>query len=161
MPPQELAAGPVRPARRQRNRISGTLVELLAIAEFLTQSRTDVQPVTRVHAEVTKVKQRVRVRPQQESVVKPVLTADCYRANMGCLQDGLDLRAGDGASAPRKPRALWFEGPLAKSLRASRGSPKTGPCRFQRPARSMSTVWPSSCWMRSPKYAAAGCWLGS
>ena len=72
MPLQELTAGPVRPARRQGNRLSGMLVELLAVAEFLAQPRTDVQPVARVHGEVTVVEQRVHVRPEQQPVIQPV-----------------------------------------------------------------------------------------
>ena len=38
---------------------------LLAVAEFLTQPRTDVQPVARVHGEVAVVEERVRVGPEQ------------------------------------------------------------------------------------------------
>src|SRR6266446_516494 len=118
MPFQELAGRPVRPARRQGNRLPGTLVELLAVAEFLAQPRTDVQSVARVHAEVTVVEQRVHVGPEQQPVVQPVLAAVCDWTDMGCLQDGPDLRAGDGASALVSHKHPGFESLLAKSLRS-------------------------------------------
>ena len=105
------------PAPWEGNRVPGTLVELLAVGEFLTQPRTDVQPVARVHAEVTVIEERVHVGPEQQSVVEPVLTAVCHRSDMGCPQDGPDLRAGDGASAAVCHQHPGFEGLLAKPLR--------------------------------------------
>ena len=89
------------------------LVELLAVVEFLAQPRTDVQPVARIQAEVTVVEQRVHVGPQQP-VLQPVVAALGDRPDMGDLQGGPDLRAGNRASALVSHQHPGLEGLLAE-----------------------------------------------
>lgn len=61
MPFEELAAGPVLAAFGQFDDLPCFGVELIAVAEFGSQPRTDVQAVPWVDAEVAAVKQGVDV----------------------------------------------------------------------------------------------------
>jgi hypothetical protein len=80
VPFEELAAGAVRSAFGESDRLTGSGIELLAVTEIRSEPRTDHEPVLRVHAQVSMVEHGVHVRPQQP-VVETVLAALCDGPN--------------------------------------------------------------------------------
>jgi len=77
-----MRVGIVSAARRVRAALLGSvddrpcaLVELLAVADLLAQSRPDQQSVARIDAQAALVEHDVHVRGEQQAVVEPVLAA--------------------------------------------------------------------------------------
>ncbi len=110
MPGQELPIGSIRKARRERDGLTGTLVELFAIAEGAAQQRADLK-VGRcgMDAQQPPVEHDVDICPQQQSVVDTVLTSRCHRFDVRSLKDRQDLRPGDRAPQAVGGRDAGFE----------------------------------------------------
>jgi hypothetical protein len=127
VPLQELAVRLVSPARWQPNDLACLGVELLAIAELLAQSRAHHEPVFGVHAQIATVENGVHVRPEQQAVVEPVLTALSHRADMRRLKHGWNMRAGDRALPLVGIQDHGLERLLAQPVRREPGITKHWP----------------------------------
>ena len=88
MPLKELALRPVGTAAGYSDGLSGTRIELLAVAELLPKPRTHVQVVTGIDAEVATIEERVHVRPKPLSsrCSPPLVTGRiCAACNTGWI----------------------------------------------------------------------------
>src|SRR5258708_38543290 len=77
---QELGRRRVGPTFGQADDLPGHSVELVAVAEVLSQPGTNPQAVFRVDAEVSAVEQRVDIGSEQQPVVEPVLATSGDRS---------------------------------------------------------------------------------